>query len=100
MRTTPAPLIDVRRSDDRLETNATWLRDRHSVWVGGRPYDPGNTHHGLLLVHNEDTIRPGTGFGTHSHRDMEIVTWVLEGALVHQDSVGNSGLIYRGLPSE
>ncbi|MGW1048827.1 hypothetical protein ACWDBD_31225 [Streptomyces sp. NPDC001118] len=63
MRTTPAPLIDVRRSDDRSETNATWLRDRHSFWVGGRPYDPGNTHHGLLLVHNEDTIRPGAGFG-------------------------------------
>ncbi|MEU4930420.1 pirin family protein [Streptomyces yokosukanensis] len=97
MGTTPAPLIDVHRSDDRSETNLTWLRGRHSFWVGGRPYDPGNTHHGLLLVHNEDTIRPGTGFDTHPHQDMEIVTWVLEGALVHQDSAGNSGVIYPGL---
>ncbi|WP_210587684.1 pirin-like bicupin family protein [Streptomyces sp. GESEQ-35] len=98
MGTTPsAPLIDVRRSDDRSETNLSWLRGRHSFWVGGQPRDPGNTHHGLLLVHNEDTIRPGTGFDTHPHRDMEIVTWVLEGALVHQDSAGNSGVIYPGL---
>jgi len=50
-----------------------------------------------LLVHNEDVIRPGTGFETHPHRNMEIVTWVLEGALVHQDSEGNSGVIYPGL---
>jgi redox-sensitive bicupin YhaK (pirin superfamily) len=92
-----APLIDVRRSDDRSEANLSWLRGRHSFWVGGQPYDPGNTHHGLLLVHNEDVIRPGTGFETHPHRDVEIVTWVLDGALVHQDSVGNSGLIYPGL---
>lgn len=97
MGTTPAPLIDVRRSDGRSETSLTWLRGRHSFWVGGQPYDPGNTHHGLLVVHNEDTIRPGSGFDTHPHRDMEIVTWVLEGALVHQDSAGNSGVIYPGL---
>jgi redox-sensitive bicupin YhaK (pirin superfamily) len=58
---------------------------------------PANTHHGLLLVHNEDTIRPGAGFETHPHRDMEIVTWVLEGALVHQDSTGDFGVIYPGL---
>jgi quercetin 2,3-dioxygenase len=70
-------MIDVRRSRDRSETNLSWLRGRHSFWVGGQPYDPDNTHHGLLLVHNEDVIRPGTGFETHPHRDMEIVTWVL-----------------------
>ncbi|MCZ0991582.1 pirin family protein [Streptomyces diastatochromogenes] len=97
MGTTPAPLIDVHRSDGRSETRLTWLRGRHSFWVGGQPYDPGNTHHGLLVVHNEDTIKPGTGFDTHPHRDMEIVTWVLEGSLVHQDSAGNSGVIYPGL---
>lgn len=90
-------MIDVRRSGDRSETNLSWLRGRHSFWVGGQPYDPDNTHHGLLLVHNEDVIRPGTGFETHPHRDMEIVTWVLEGALVHQDSEGHSGVIYPGL---
>ncbi len=94
--TRPSP-VEVRRSADRSETNLTWLRGRHSFWVGGQPYDPDNTHHGLLLVHNEDTIRPGAGFETHPHQDMEIVTWVLSGALVHQDSVGNSGVIYPGL---
>lgn len=97
MRTEAAPLVDVRRSGGRPETNLSWLRGRHSFWVGGQPYDPSNTHHGLLLVHNEDTIRPGAGFETHPHRDMEIVTWVLEGSLVHQDSAGNSGVIYPGL---
>jgi hypothetical protein len=89
--------VDLRRSEARTETNLSWLRGRHSFWIGGQPYDPNNTHHGLLLVHNEDIIRPGTGFETHPHRDMEIVTWVLEGALVHQDSVGHSGVIYPGL---
>ncbi|MGI5134293.1 MULTISPECIES: pirin family protein [unclassified Streptomyces] len=97
MGATLAPLIDVRQSDDRSETNPTWLRGRHSFWVGGRPYDRADTRHGLLLVHNEDTIQPDTGFDTHPHRDMEIVTWVLEGALVHQDSAGNSGIIHPGL---
>jgi redox-sensitive bicupin YhaK (pirin superfamily) len=97
MVTTSTELIDVRRSTDRSETNLTWLRGRHSFWVGGQPYDPTNTHHGLLLVHNDDIIRPGTGFETHPHQDMEIVTWVFDGALVHQDSVGNSGIVYPGL---
>ncbi|WP_194908845.1 pirin family protein [Catenulispora rubra] len=91
------PHIDIRRAADRTETRLSWLHGRHSFWIGGRPYDPANTHHGLLLVHNEDTIDPGTGFETHPHQDMEIVTWVLEGALVHQDSEGNSGVIYPGL---
>jgi redox-sensitive bicupin YhaK (pirin superfamily) len=91
------PLVDVRRSDDRTETTLSWLRGRHSFWIDGQPPDPDNTHHGVLLVHNEDTIRPGAGFDTHPHRDMEIVTWVLDGALVHQDSVGNAGIIYPGL---
>jgi quercetin 2,3-dioxygenase len=92
-----SPLVEVRRADGRSETNLSWLRGRHSFWVGGQPYDPANTHHGLLLVHNEDTIRPGAGFETHLHQDMEIVTWVLEGSLVHQDSTGRSGVIYPGL---
>ena len=91
------PTVDIRRSGDRSETELSWLHGRHSFWIGGRPHDPDNTHHGLLMVHNEDVIKPGTGFETHPHRDMEIVTWVLEGALVHQDSVGNSGIIYPGL---
>lgn len=63
----------------------------------GYHFDPRNTGFGLLLVSNDDTVRPGAGFETHPHRDMEIVTWVLDGGLVHQDSEGHSGVIYPGL---
>jgi redox-sensitive bicupin YhaK (pirin superfamily) len=56
-----------------------------------------NTHFGRLLVSNDDRIAPGSGFDTHGHRDMEIVTWVLSGSLVHQDSRGHNGIIYPGL---
>lgn len=97
MSTVTTPSVEVRRSADRSQTRLSWLHGRHSFWVPGKPHDPGNTHHGLLLVHNEDTIRPGAGFETHPHQDREIVTWVLEGALVHQDSTGSSGVIYPGL---
>jgi quercetin 2,3-dioxygenase len=97
MGTTRAPVVEVRRSGERSETKLSWLRGRHSFWVGAPAQDPTDTHHGLLLVHNEDTIAPGAGFETHPHREMEIVTWVLDGALVHQDSTGNSGVIYPGL---
>jgi redox-sensitive bicupin YhaK (pirin superfamily) len=51
----------------------------------------------VLIVNNDDTVAPGVGFGTHGHRDMEIVTWVLSGTLAHEDSAGNHGLLYRGL---
>ena len=63
----------------------------------GHHYDPGNVGHGLLLVNNDDVVKAGTGFDTHPHRDMEIVTWVMRGSLVHQDSTGHSGIIYPGL---
>jgi hypothetical protein len=72
------------------------LDSKHSFSFGSH-YDPSNTHHGLLLVNNDDTVAPGTGFETHPHRDMEIVTWVLRGSLVHQDSEGNNGILYPGL---
>jgi redox-sensitive bicupin YhaK (pirin superfamily) len=88
--------VDIRRADDRPHTKISWLDSKHSFSFGSH-YDPVNTHHGLLLVNNDDIVAPGTGFETHPHRDMEIVTWVLRGSLVHQDSVGNSGLIYPGL---
>jgi hypothetical protein len=88
--------IDVRRSADRFATRIDWLDSKHSFSFGSH-YDPHNTHHGLLLVNNDDIVDPGTGFETHPHRDMEIVTWVLRGSLVHQDSTGHSGLIYPGL---
>jgi quercetin 2,3-dioxygenase len=91
-----APTVDVRRADDRFKTRLHWLDSKHSFSFS-RHYDPLNTHHGLLLVNNDDVVQPGTGFETHPHRDMEIVTWVLQGSLVHQDSTGHSGVIYPGL---
>jgi redox-sensitive bicupin YhaK (pirin superfamily) len=68
----------------------------HSFSFGSH-YDPENTHHGLLLVSNDDTVAPGGGFQPHAHRDMEIVTWVLEGRLEHGDTLGNHDVIYPGL---
>jgi redox-sensitive bicupin YhaK (pirin superfamily) len=88
--------IDVRRADTRARTQLDWLDSRH-CFSFGQHHDPSNTHHGLLLVSNDDRVRAGTGFGTHAHRDMEIVTWVLEGRLVHDDSEGNHGELYPGL---
>jgi len=88
--------VDIRRADDRATTRISWLDSRHSFSFSDH-YDPTNTHHGLLLVNNDDIVKAGSGFETHPHRDMEIVTWVLRGSLVHQDSTGNSGLIYPGL---
>ncbi len=90
------PEVDVRLAEDRFRTRTSWLDSRHSFSFGAH-YDPANTHHGRLLVSNDDVVRPGTGFETHPHRDMEIVTWVLEGSLVHQDSAGHRGVIHPGL---
>ena len=90
------PEVDIRRATDRFATDISWL-DSHHCFSFGRHYDPGNTHFGLLLVSNDDVVAPGTGFETHPHRDMEIVTWVLDGQLVHQDSEGHNGLIHPGL---
>ncbi|MCF2528513.1 pirin family protein [Yinghuangia soli] len=87
---------DVRRATDRFHTEAGWL-DSHHSFSFSRHYDPANTHFGLLLVSNDDIVAPGTGFDTHPHRDMEIVTWVLSGSLVHQDSEGHNGVIQPGL---
>ncbi|WP_055588414.1 pirin family protein [Peterkaempfera griseoplana] len=86
----------IRRSSDRNHANIGWLDSRNSFSFGVSD-DLQNSHFGLLLVSNEDVIKPGTGFDTHPHRDMEIITWVLEGALVHQDSTGHNGIIYPGL---
>ncbi|HZU58575.1 MAG TPA: pirin family protein [Actinocrinis sp.] len=90
------PSLDLRDPGDRFATRLSWLDSKHSFSFG-RHYDARNTHFGLLLVNNDDVVRPGTGFETHPHEDMEIVTWVLRGALVHQDSEGHSGVIYPGL---
>ena len=93
---TLTPAVDVRRAADRFATAIPWLDSHHSFSFGPH-YDPANTHHGLLMVNNDDIVSPGTGFDTHPHKDMEIVTWVLQGSLVHQDSTGHSGVIYPGL---
>jgi len=96
MTATLTPQVDVRRADERFTTRLGWLDSKHSFSFS-RHQDPANTHHGLLLVNNDDIVKPGTGFETHPHRDMEIVTWVLQGSLVHQDSEGHTGVIYPGL---
>jgi hypothetical protein len=88
--------VDIRRASDRGTSTTDWLDSKHSFSFGDY-YDPSNTHHGLLLVNNDDVVVPGAGFDTHPHRDMEIVTWVLGGSLEHRDSMGNSGAIYPGL---
>ena len=88
--------VDIRPAADRAATRISWLDSKHSFSFGGH-YEPDNTHHGLLLVNNDDRVAPGSGFETHPHRDMEIVTWVMQGSLVHQDSTGNNGVIYPGL---
>ncbi len=96
MNDTLIPNVDVRRAEDRFKSRISWLDSKHSFSFSNH-YDPGNTHHGLLLVNNDDIVLPGSGFETHPHRDMEIVTWVVQGSLVHQDSEGNTGVIYPGL---
>ena len=93
---TERPNVDIRRAADPFDTKLRWLDSHHSFSLGPH-WDPNNTHFGLLLVNNDDVVRPGTGFDTHPHRDMEIVTWVLRSGLVHQDSEGHSGVIYPGL---
>ncbi|MET8537453.1 pirin family protein [Streptomyces sp. NPDC005065] len=86
----------VRESSERKHMRTNWL-DSWQSFAFGPDGTQGNSHFGLLLVSNEDIIKPGTGFDTHPHQDMEIITWVLEGALVHQDSTGHNGIIYPGL---
>lgn len=93
---TAQPSIEIQRSGERMATRIDWLNSRHSFSFGGQ-YDPNNTHFGLLLVNNDDIVQAETGFSTHPHRDMEIVTWVLKGELEHKDSQGHVGLIHPGL---
>ncbi|MDO8389417.1 MAG: pirin family protein [Actinomycetota bacterium] len=88
--------ITIQRAGDRFLTDVGWLHSRHSFNFGPH-FSPAHTGHGLLLVNNDDVVAPGQGFGTHSHRDMEIVTWVLSGRLEHRDSEGNHGVLHPGL---
>jgi redox-sensitive bicupin YhaK (pirin superfamily) len=93
---TGGPAVSIRRGRDRHQTRVGWLHGQHSFDTGIDPRGT-DTHHGVLVVSNHDTIAPRSGFDTHPHRNMEIVTWVLTGALVHQDSEGHAGVIYPNL---
>jgi redox-sensitive bicupin YhaK (pirin superfamily) len=93
--TTTTTSWTVRPADARGRTELRWLHGRHSFSFG-RYYDPNNLGYRSLRVINDDIIEPASGFGEHGHDNMEILTWVLEGALHHQDSTGSDGELRPG----
>jgi redox-sensitive bicupin YhaK (pirin superfamily) len=88
-------MIQIRKAQDRGHSHIDWLDSYHSFSFG-QYYDPDNMSFGYLRVINDDRIKPSMGFGTHPHRDMEIITIMLEGEIAHKDSMGNGSVIKKG----
>ena len=88
-------MLTIRHAEDRGAVNFGWLDSKHTFSFG-QYYDPNHMGFASLRVINEDKVQPAQGFGTHGHRDMEIITYVLEGALEHKDSIGNGSVIRPG----
>ena len=88
-------MITLRPASERGHANHGWLDSWHSFSFAGY-HDPRHVHWGPLRVINEDRVAAGQGFGTHSHRDMEIISYVLDGSLAHKDSMGNAASIVPG----